>query len=133
MTDEHEYKYNPDNIKLTINVDISKRWVPAFLGFLNKLSLNSDIGHSSLVAFYADGDGNFRFKVDMPIKDNKEFLQAFSMENYKGEKVNLNDLDNATEAIVTLGVYLRKVISSSNANYKPFAQYSLAQLTRLAI
>ena len=104
MTDEHEYKYNPDTINLTININIKKRWIPTFLGFLNKLRHNSSVGHSSLVAFYADGDGDFRFKVDMPIKDNKEFLQAFSMENYKGEKVNLNDLDNATEGPVVKDV-----------------------------
>lgn len=84
MTNEDEY--NPDNIKLTINVTITKRWVPAFLGFLNKLSLNSDIGHSSIVAFYADGDGDFRFKVDLPTEKNKEFIYEFDIDDYKDKK-----------------------------------------------
>ena len=84
MTDEHEY--NQYNVNLTLNVTITKRWVPAFLGFLNKLSLNSDIGHSSIVAFYADGDGDFNFKVELPTEKNKEFIYEFDIDDYKDKK-----------------------------------------------
>ena len=82
----NEDEYNPDNINLTIDVNISKRWVPAFLGFLNKLSLNSDIGHSSFVAFYADGDGDFRFKVDLPTEKNKKLIWEFDIDDCKDKK-----------------------------------------------
>ena len=84
MTDKHEY--NQYNVNLTLNVTITKRWVPTFLGFLNKICHNSDIGHSSVVAFYADGDGDFRFKVDLPTEKNKEFIREFDIDNYEGTK-----------------------------------------------
>lgn len=52
-------------MKLNIEVEINNRWAATFLTFLKRLEHNGDIGHSSLIGFYADGDGDFRpkFKV----------------------------------------------------------------------
>ena len=52
-------------MKLNIEAEIDYRWVGTFLTFLKRLEHNGDIGHSSLIGFYADGDGDFRpkFKV----------------------------------------------------------------------
>ena len=52
-------------MKLNIEIEMDARWVNTFLTFLKRLEHNGDIGHSSLIGFYADGDGDFRpkFKV----------------------------------------------------------------------
>lgn len=48
------------NKKFTIDCEMSERWVNDFCSFLKYLEHNGKIGHSSLVGFYADGDGDFR-------------------------------------------------------------------------
>lgn len=53
------------NIKATMN----ERWVDDFCSMLNWMQHCGDIGHSSVVGFYSDGDGDFRPKF----KINKEY------------------------------------------------------------
>lgn len=50
------------NIKVTMN----ERWVDDFCSMLKWMENCGNIGHSSLVGFYADGDGDFRpgFEID---------------------------------------------------------------------
>ena len=76
-----------DAIDLQLNIRISKRWVPTFIGFINKLQHNSDIGHSSVIAFYADGDGDFGFEANIPVNENSELLKDFGFDNYEGRRV----------------------------------------------
>lgn len=76
-----------DAIDLQLKIRISKRWVPAFIGFINKLQRNSDIGHSSVVAFYADGDGDFGFKALIPWNENPELMRDFGFDNWEGRRV----------------------------------------------
>ena len=110
----NEDKYNPDNINLTIDVNISKRWVPAFLGFLNKLSINSDTGHSSIVGFYADGYDDFNFKVELPTEKNKEFIYEFEIDDYEGTKKI--DFVKITERPILGGSVFRSIEEIYDAN-----------------
>lgn len=47
-------------MKFTVECDMPERWVDDFCSFLKHLEHNGKIGHSALVGFYADGDGDFR-------------------------------------------------------------------------
>lgn len=54
--------------KVTFNIEVTmeERWVDCFCSMLNYMQTCGNIGHSSLVGFYADGDGDFRleFSID---------------------------------------------------------------------
>lgn len=45
----------------TFNVEctMEERWVPYFAAFLKQMQYNGNIGHSSVLAMYADGNGDF--------------------------------------------------------------------------
>lgn len=43
-----------------IKVCMSNRWIPHFLAMLKCIEHNGNVGHSSIVGIYADGDGDFR-------------------------------------------------------------------------
>ena len=49
------------NIKVTMN----ERWVDDFCSMLKYMESCGNIGHSSVVGFYADGDGDFRPKFEI--------------------------------------------------------------------
>lgn len=49
------------NIKVTMN----ERWVDDFCSMLHWMQSCGNLGHSSLVGFYADGDGDFRPKFEI--------------------------------------------------------------------
>lgn len=51
----------------TIQVSMNERWVDDFCSFLKYMEHCGRIGHSSLVSFFADGDGDFRpeFQFDI--------------------------------------------------------------------
>lgn len=65
------------NIKVTMN----ERWVNDFCSMLRWMESCGNIGHSSLVGFYSDGDGDFRpkFEIDIEYKKTDGFLEK----NYK--------------------------------------------------
>lgn len=50
------------NIKVTMN----ERWIDDFCSMLDWMQSCGNMGHSSLVGFYSDGDGDFRpeFEID---------------------------------------------------------------------
>jgi peroxiredoxin len=48
------------NIKVTMN----ERWVNDFCSMLKWMESCGNLGHSSVVGFYADGDGDFRPKFE---------------------------------------------------------------------
>lgn len=57
----------------TIKVTMKRRWVPHFLGMLEKMEYLGNIGASRKIGFYSDGDGDFHphFKWNtkiMPVK-----------------------------------------------------------------
>lgn len=62
-------------MKFSIDVEMEDRWVPYFIGMLKKMESDGNIGHSELIGFYADGDGDFRpkfnFSEPLPTIDAK--------------------------------------------------------------
>lgn len=48
--------------KRTFNIEVTmeERWVDDFCSMLKWMESCGNLGHSSLVGFYADGDGDFR-------------------------------------------------------------------------
>ena len=57
-------------MKFTVNVEMADRWVPHFLGLLERMRHLGAIGSSRSVVFFADGDGDFRpqftWSTDLP-------------------------------------------------------------------
>ena len=55
-------------MKVTFNIEatMDERWVNDFCSMLNWMQSCGKLGHSSIVGFYSDGDGDFRpeFNVD---------------------------------------------------------------------
>lgn len=60
-----------ENRKFIIECEVPERWVDYFCSFLKHLERNGNIGHSALVGFYADGDGDFRPKFNIQTKYEK--------------------------------------------------------------
>lgn len=56
------------NIKVTMN----ERWIDDFCSMLHWMESCGNLGHSSLVGFYADGDGDFRPKFEIGIDYEKK-------------------------------------------------------------
>ena len=56
-------------MRLRIEADIPDRWVPVFLGFLERLRYCGSIGLSRKTTIYADGDGDFRPKFKIEAED----------------------------------------------------------------
>lgn len=80
---QHNKKY--DKRKFTIKAEIDERWVDDFCTFLYELEHNGNIGHSSLIGFYADGDGDFRPKFK--IKTNYFIEKPRNKTNKECEKI----------------------------------------------
>lgn len=59
-------------IEFNIKVKMDERWVNDFCSMLHYMQNCGDIGHSSVVGFYADGDGDFRPKFEF----NREFVKT---------------------------------------------------------
>lgn len=56
------------NIKVTMN----ERWIDDFCSMLNWMQSCGNMGHSSLVGFYADGDGDFRPEFEIETEWQKK-------------------------------------------------------------
>lgn len=54
------------NKTFTIEVTMNERWVNDFCSMLHWMQSCGNLGHSSVVGFYSDGDGDFRpeFKIN---------------------------------------------------------------------
>ena len=55
-----------NKVTFNIRVTMNERWVDDFCSMLKWMESCGNLGHSSLIGFYADGDGDFRpkFKID---------------------------------------------------------------------
>ena len=58
-----------NEVKFTIKCKMDERWVNDFCSMLKHMEKCGNIGHSSVVAFFSDGDGDFRPKFEI----NREF------------------------------------------------------------
>lgn len=56
----------------TIKVTMNKRWIDDFCSMLNWMQSCGNLGHSSLVEFYADGDGDFRPQFEIGTEYQKK-------------------------------------------------------------
>lgn len=70
-----------DKVTIKIEATMSKRWVDDFCSMLEYMQSCGNMGHSCVVAFYADGDGDFRpeFKFDC------EHTRKSGLWKHKGE------------------------------------------------
>ena len=59
-----EMKELGKKVELNIKVTMDERWVNDFCSMLNWMQRCGELGHSSVVAFYSDGDGDFRPKFE---------------------------------------------------------------------
>ena len=64
-------------VTFNIKVTMSERWIDDFCSMLNWMQSCGNIGHSYLVGFYADGDGDFRpkFEIDMEYEKKSGFWE----------------------------------------------------------
>ena len=60
-----------EQVEFNIKVIMNKRWVDDFCSMLNWMQSCGNLGYSSIVGFYADGDGDFRPKFEIDYKYNK--------------------------------------------------------------
>lgn len=51
--------------KFTIECEVNERWVDQFCSMLHYMESCGNLGHSSVTAFYTDGDGDFRPKFNI--------------------------------------------------------------------
>lgn len=56
------------NIKVTMN----ERWANDFCSMLKWMESCGNVGHSSVVGFYSDGDGDFRPKFEIDYEYEKQ-------------------------------------------------------------
>ncbi len=68
------YTNTDTDTTFTIKCTMKYRWVPHFLSMLKYMQHLGGVGSSRVVAFYADGDGDFRPKFEW----NKELLSPSS-------------------------------------------------------
>ena len=47
-------------VKFTVECEMEERWKDYFLSFLKTMEFFGQAGHSELLGFYSDGDGDFR-------------------------------------------------------------------------
>lgn len=59
---------NPDfeDVTFTVTCTMRRRWAKQFLGMLKWFQMLGSIGASRDITIYADGDGDFRPKFEMP-------------------------------------------------------------------
>ena len=57
---------------ITIQATMDERWVDDFCSFLKYMERCGNIGHSSIVGFYSDGDGDFKPKFDINTEFKKQ-------------------------------------------------------------
>lgn len=50
-----------------IRVRMRKEWTPVFLAFLKQMERYGNLGHSEIIGFMSDGDGEFRPKFEVSI------------------------------------------------------------------
>lgn len=60
------------NVTFNVEVTMNERWVDQFCSMLKYMETCGNNGHSSITAFYADGDGDFRPKFNIGIDYEKK-------------------------------------------------------------
>ena len=70
-------------VQLNIKATIDERWVNDFCSMLKWMETCGNLGHSSVVGFYSDGDGDFRpkFEFDREYKQTKGYWDKEKLPN----------------------------------------------------
>ena len=55
-------------VEITIKAKMNERWVNDFLSMLKYMESCGNMGHSAVIGFYSDGDGDFRPKFEFDRK-----------------------------------------------------------------
>ena len=63
----------PKEVEITIKAKMNERWVNDFLSMLKYMESCGNMGHSSVVGFYSDGDGDFRPKFEFDREYEKQY------------------------------------------------------------
>ena len=95
-------KFNPKsvkkdeygNVEFTIKCKMKERWVNQFCSLLKEMEDNGNAGHTSVLAFMADGDGDFRPKFDFHINYTYEFARLHRYNNGNVDYEAAQKLDN---------------------------------------
>lgn len=58
-------KNSPDEVNFIVKATMKKRWVDNFCSMLMQMQDNGVMGHSEILRFYSDGDGDFRPKFEV--------------------------------------------------------------------
>jgi len=53
-----------EDVTFTITATMRGRWARQFLGLLKLMQQNGSVGHSEIVSFYSDGDGDYHPKFE---------------------------------------------------------------------
>ena len=59
-------------VEITIKAKMNERWVNDFLSMLKYMESCGNMGHSAVVGFYSDGDGDFRPKFEFDREYEKQ-------------------------------------------------------------
>lgn len=72
-------------VEITIKAKMNERWVNDFLSMLKYMESCGNMGHSAVVGFYSDGDGDFRpkFSIDRDYKEKQGILKKELIERDK--------------------------------------------------
>ena len=54
-------------VKFIVECEMEERWVDHFCSFLEQMEYFGNIGHSEIIGFYCDGDGDFHPKFDIDV------------------------------------------------------------------
>ena len=69
--EENNFQFYNSDEEITFNVKctMKSRWIPQFISFLHYMQSMGEVGHSAIVGFYSDGDGDFRpdFHADLEV------------------------------------------------------------------
>lgn len=66
MKSEEERQRGFDEVTFTVTCTMRRRWASQFLGMLKLMRQLGNQGSSREIVFFADGDGDFRPKFEMP-------------------------------------------------------------------
>lgn len=74
----------------TITCTMNERWIDTFLSMLKYMEVCGNIGHSALIGFYSDGDGDFhpKFESDIEFERDDGFdCQGLNPESFTPERI----------------------------------------------
>lgn len=69
-------------VTFTITATMNERWVDDFCSMLKCMESFGNLGHSNIIGFYADGDGDFRPKFQI----NRDFNKTHGYWSHERKK-----------------------------------------------